>query len=308
MAPRMAARSSPTFDRAPGGAGELEVAGPRDSPGSKLPGRGASRAPALILRSAVYETISDTITQVSPATPDTGVTDTHPARVSTVSIGDLEARIRRYNSDLEKDSVTFRVAVILLAGLEYGHNIDRISRRTGCERAFVARVARRLTDNGVWNAGVTVADWSSTDEASGTFWNDVAVAEGKMCRRIGPTGQIEWAPAGFWNKSFHYVEQEDDAGLSTLYLDAGENVDKLEEDGVDKSDENDAGEPSIGEDEDTGSPETDVSIGDGSSQSQPVDNTEVVGPVPGAARAVPVSGPRSVPPLDDLFRDVVWIG
>lgn len=253
----------------------------------------------------MYETISDTtITEISPAAPTSGAIDAHPARVNPVSIRDLEARIRRYNSDLEKDSVTFRVAVILLAGVEYGHNIDRISRRTGVERAFVARVARRLTDNGVWKAGVTVADWSSTDEASGTFWNDVAVAEGKMCRRIGPTGQIEWAPAGFWNKSFHYVEQEEDARLSTLYLDASQDVDKSGDDDVDNA--SIEGRNQSGDDSDLD--ETNVPAAGDDHREPDVDNTEVVGPVPGAPQPTPVSGPRSVPPLDDLFRDVIWIG
>jgi hypothetical protein len=35
--------------------------------------------------------------------------------------------------------------------------------------------------------------------------------------------------------------------------------------------------------------------------------TLIIGPVPGATIPLPPSG-ATVPPLDDLFRDVIWIG
>jgi hypothetical protein len=57
---------------------------------------------------------------------------------------------------------------------------------------------------------MTVAEWTAGDEGCGSFWNDVAVAMGKLCRRIGADGLAEWAPAGFWNKSYGFVEADDD--------------------------------------------------------------------------------------------------
>jgi hypothetical protein len=36
--------------------------------------------------------------------------------------------------------------------------------------------------------------------------------------------------------------------------------------------------------------------------------TRIVGPLPGVRVALPTAAPATVPPLDDLFRDVVWIG
>ena len=200
------------------------------------------------------------------------------------TVRDFEARIRHYNSDLQPSDPTFRAAVILLAGLEYGHNIDLLARKTGYDRAFVARTARRLIDNGVWKSGVTVADWSSSDEASGTFWNDVAVAEGKMCRRIGGDGRIEWAPAGFWNKSFQYVDPGADKRLDTLYLDAVP--------------EGSAEAPA----------EASRAAAETAAPEPAAEATIIIGPNAPVAGAKPGDAPPKAPRLDEVFRDVIWIG
>jgi hypothetical protein len=135
------------------------------------------------------------------------------------TVAALEGRVRRYNSDIDAGSSAFRAAVLLLAAVEFGQNIDTLTRRTGYERSFVARCARRLIDNGVWMGGRTISDWSPQDEASGSFWNDVAVAEGKLCRRLNEHGHIEWAPAGYWKKSYEFIEASGDQPLSTTYRD-----------------------------------------------------------------------------------------
>ncbi|MCI0433164.1 MAG: hypothetical protein L0271_05865 [Gemmatimonadetes bacterium] len=140
--------------------------------------------------------------------------------VNRPTLDQIKARIRRYNADLPPSSPTFEAAVILLAGLEFGHNIDMLARRTGYDRGFVARCARRLTDNGVWKQDRTNAEWSQADEASGTFWNDVAVAEGHMCRRVHPDGHFEWAPAGYWNKSYLSADPAAQDHNANTYLDA----------------------------------------------------------------------------------------
>jgi hypothetical protein len=163
----------------------------------------------------------------------------------------------------------------------------------------VARVVRRLIDNGVWQSGGTFVDWSIEDEASGTFWNDVAVAEGKMCRRVGPGGQIEWAPAGFWNKSFQFVDPEADRRLANLYLDPNRS-----ETGAPV----DAGNAASALADDSSTlPEQ---IGDAAADPYA---TQVVGPLPAAdtGSEPPRSKPGSVaavPTLDELFGSVVWIG
>lgn len=213
-----------------------------------------------------------------------------PAPRRRPTVAELEARIRHYNSDLDPADPRFRAAVILLAGIEYGHNIDQLARKTGYDRAFVARVARRLIDNGVWKAGVTVVDWSAADEASGTFWNDVAVAEGKMCRRIGPDGRIEWAPAGFWNKNFQFVDPGAEKRLATLYLDPTAPA------------EEEAPQEPAARLEVTAETASEADAGD-------APGTTIIGPFDRPPR--PDDGTdrqRPVPDLNDLFGDVVWIG
>jgi len=238
----------------------------------------------------------------------------------TLTIRDLEARLRRYNSDLDPESETFKAACILMAGVAFGHNVDLLARRTGYARPLVSRVIRRLIDNGVWQGGRSEVDWSVEDEASGTFWNDVAVAEGKMCRRSGADGRTEWAPAGFWNKSFQYGD--DASRLSTLYLDPD-----APEAAADPGDSgNDAetgasGSTAIPTDE---LESASVVRASGETVSKPLPpatpqigarndlGTVIVGPdgasaspsANGAARP----GRSTVPAIEELFGNVVWIG
>jgi hypothetical protein len=63
-----------------------------------------------------------------------------------------------------------------------------------------------------------VYPWSGPDDPR--FWNDVAVAEGRLLRRTRSDGQVEWAPAGSWDKAFDYVGPQGDPGGAVLYLDA----------------------------------------------------------------------------------------
>jgi hypothetical protein len=213
---------------------------------------------------------------------------------------ELKARIRWYNGGLDPDGETFGAALILVAGCEYGQNVDLLARRTGLSRAFVARCARRLIDNGVWVGGRTVSDWAPDDPASGTFWSDVAVAEGKMCRRTRPDGSFEWAPAGHWNKNFHFLDPDADDRLGNLYLDsvpadgAGPDPDDLNEDDAEEADAGD----------DPGSlPDTGLSH-------EPVEPpADITANLPEPATGPePDSANDSVPPLHHIFRDAVWIG
>lgn len=142
-----------------------------------------------------------------------------PAKSPAQRLDEIQLSIRRYNSDIDTGSEAFRAAVLLLLARDYGQNIDMLARRTGFDRSFVARCARRLIDNGVWQGGLTIADWTAGDEASGSFWNDVAVAMGKLCRRIGADGITEWAPAGFWNKSYHFLAADDEPPQVAIYHD-----------------------------------------------------------------------------------------
>ena len=132
----------------------------------------------------------------------------------------LEIRrvIAEIRPNLPADSLSFRAAVLLLAGPALNFNVDRLAGRTQCARPVVAACARRLFDNGVWRADGPVYSWRSPDDEA--FWNDVAVAEGKLCRRTDRFGCIEWAAAGAWRKAYDFVASE--SSLTVSYFAEGE--------------------------------------------------------------------------------------
>lgn len=206
------------------------------------------------------------------------------------SVQSLEGRIRRYNSDIDPGSDTFRAAVLLLASLEYGQNVELLARRTGYPRSFVAKCARRLIDNGVWSEGRMVASWSPQDEASGAFWNDVAVAEGKLCRRANPDGEIEWAPAGYWKKSYEFIESADQP-LSAVYRDPAQPA-----------------RTPVPEQAPPTQPETVPAPGEAGEAEVVAEHEDA--PRPGDAVDAPVppgpAGPKRRP--DELFPGTVWLG
>jgi hypothetical protein len=194
----------------------------------------------------------------------------------TATLESWQARVRRYNSDIDPTSDRFRTAVLLLAALDVGQNIDVLARKTSYSRAFVAKVARRLIDNGVWSGGKTISEWAPADEASGVaFWNDVAVAEGRLCRRTVENGAIEWAPPGYWNKSYDYTKAGD--GLSAEYHDPKAPV----------------AETSI--------PGTDITA------AVPVNGVASPPTPKKTAESPPQTPPKTPATLDEIFADAVWI-
>lgn len=130
----------------------------------------------------------------------------------------LQQRIRLWNAELAPDAPTFQAAVLLLAALRVGQNTAKLSRFTRYSQSFVAKCARRLCDNGVWNNGETVRSWSGGWVSEPAFWNDVSVAEGRMCRRIDKHGNPEWAPAGRWVKFYDYSPRCESAEQANRYV------------------------------------------------------------------------------------------
>jgi len=110
-------------------------------------------------------------------------------------------------------ALTFRASLLLLASREVGQNVERLAARTGTSRSFVARCARRLLDHGVWANGETVCEWGDEGPAHPSFWNDVAVAEGKMARRTDESGAFEWVPVGDWIKFYEYRDRSEPTGV-----------------------------------------------------------------------------------------------
>lgn len=131
---------------------------------------------------------------------------------------DAAQRVRNARPDLSTDAPAFRAAVVLLAGPELRFNIDRIATRCALPRPWVAACVRRLVDNGVWVVGRAEYPWRGPDDPR--FWNDAAVAEGRLLRRARDGGGVEWAPPGAWEKAYDFVGPQSDPGGALLYFDA----------------------------------------------------------------------------------------
>lgn len=131
---------------------------------------------------------------------------------------DARERVRAARPDLPAESPAFRAALVLLAGPEARFNIDRVAARCALPRPWVAACVRRLIDNGVWACGEALYPWRGPDDPR--FWNDAAVAEGRLLRRARPEGGVEWAAAGAWDKAYDFVGPQSDPGGAVLYFDA----------------------------------------------------------------------------------------
>jgi hypothetical protein len=117
---------------------------------------------------------------------------------------------------LETHSATYQAAVLLLVGGSVHFNVDRFARVAGFDRTFVAKAIRRLYDNGVLLGGELKRDWDET-ELTGSFWRDVAVAEGLLYRRESDGGEMEWGFPGSWWKAFDFGDTSQGSGSAVRY-------------------------------------------------------------------------------------------
>jgi hypothetical protein len=131
--------------------------------------------------------------------------------------GALHERAAWLRADLDPSSSVFRAARLLLTACEVGQGVHKLALVTRFAPEFVARCARRLVDNGVWQDGVTVSPWAVSETEEAAFWADVGVAEGRLYRRVNAEGNLEWAPPGQWWKEVHYVTTAGSYGPPTRY-------------------------------------------------------------------------------------------
>jgi hypothetical protein len=129
---------------------------------------------------------------------------------------DVCAELVRADPSLDPGSVRFRSAVILLLGDALRQNVERIARVTGYERSFVARVARRFVDHGIWRNGKTIGAWTQSSLGP-AFWSDVDVGIGSRIRRHRDAGGFEWESPGSWWKCFDFSRPDEERGQVIRY-------------------------------------------------------------------------------------------
>jgi hypothetical protein len=118
---------------------------------------------------------------------------------------------------VSKGSDRYRAAAVLLVGPMFDNNIGRVAGVTRYPVRFVAQVARRLTDNGVWRGSDTVAAWWGDDDIE-SFHADVRVATGESYRRRTAGGGYEWAAVGAWWKQYDYASTGPRGEVAATYL------------------------------------------------------------------------------------------
>lgn len=78
----------------------------------------------------------------------------------------------------DEDDESYRIAVLLIAGLDRGVNLMDLIGFTGYHAEWVAKVADNLAKSGIWVDGITHCNWFDEDEDGISFWIDVNVGRG----------------------------------------------------------------------------------------------------------------------------------
>ena len=93
------------------------------------------------------------------------------------SLTEVEADVQSLDPALDRDDEAFKVAVVLLAALQVGADVERVAEFTQFDREWLEGVAANLTASGIWQDGHTACSWF--EEGGGIeFWIDVLVGQG----------------------------------------------------------------------------------------------------------------------------------
>lgn len=96
----------------------------------------------------------------------------------------IEAEVMRLDPSLDKDSESFKAAVVMLTALKVGAVQIRIKKELGyCyPMKLISWFGYNLRKAGIWKKEKTHSDWFGKDGGL-TFWLDVCVAQGLMERK-----------------------------------------------------------------------------------------------------------------------------
>jgi hypothetical protein len=96
-----------------------------------------------------------------------------------MNLREIEKTVREMDSQLAPTEGGFKTAVLLLALLEKGDDIDALTEFTKLPRDFVQARVERLRSNGVIvENGMLNVDWWDEQHGWIEFWMHVSVAEG----------------------------------------------------------------------------------------------------------------------------------
>lgn len=105
---------------------------------------------------------------------------TEPQNNPLETLEGIQTLVRELDQALGDEDDYFKSAVLLLAALSVGQDVERLADFTGFPLEFIEPRAWRLKKNGIWKDGQTRANWFDEDGGGVAFWMDVALAEGLL--------------------------------------------------------------------------------------------------------------------------------
>lgn len=91
--------------------------------------------------------------------------------------------VENLDPKLKKTDEAFKVATILLAGIQIGASIKKIANFLELPLEDIKKYDKNLRENGVWVKDKTAMNWFDKESGSIAFWMDVSVAMGYMGKR-----------------------------------------------------------------------------------------------------------------------------
>lgn len=96
----------------------------------------------------------------------------------------IEAEVQKLDPNLNKSDETFKIACILLSGLEIGADPVAIAKFLDLSIKYVKKYEKNLRKNKIWQGKKTACEWFDKDGGV-AFWCDVLVAQGLVERVEG---------------------------------------------------------------------------------------------------------------------------
>jgi len=95
----------------------------------------------------------------------------------------IEAEVKKLDPKLKKSEEAFKVAAILLSGLQVGANTRAIAKFLDIDETNVKKYEKPLRKNGIWEGKKTICNWFDKESGGLAFWCDVNVALGKLQKK-----------------------------------------------------------------------------------------------------------------------------
>jgi hypothetical protein len=95
---------------------------------------------------------------------------------------EMEMEVFKLDSMITRTDEEFKVAMILLAGLNVGADRKAIAKFLKIKETVIVPYEKRLRESKVWVGERTHCEWFEKNGGSIAFWCDVLVAQGMIMR------------------------------------------------------------------------------------------------------------------------------